>query len=97
MTATRTRGAGKAPGAGMWKTASDASRQAWIEHRRILVDELVQHPDVWEYIAEQARDVAADLPVGDDRTTLQHLALCSDLVAAMLERARTVGEQQAAS
>jgi hypothetical protein len=55
----------------------------------------VQHPDVWEYIAEQARDVAADLPVGDDRTTLQHLAICSDLVAAMLERARTVGEQAA--
>lgn len=81
------------PGKG---TAAE-TRQAWIEHRRILTDELVQHSDVWVYIAEMALQVASEFPVGSKgRAVMARLSVAATDTAGLLVEAADA-EHRAAS
>jgi hypothetical protein len=76
-------GRGNAPGAELL-----AARE---QHRRELVDELAQHPDVFRYLAAQARELAGEFPQGSrEHLTLRLFDQASREVAAMLERAEQV-------
>lgn len=67
---------------------------AQAEQRRILADELVQHPDVLRYLAGEAADLADEFPEGSrEQLTLLLYDQASRGVADMLDRA----EQAAAS
>jgi hypothetical protein len=60
-------------------------------HRRDLVDELAQHPDVFRYLAEQARELADEFPQGSrEHLTLRLFDQACREVAGMLERAEQV-------
>jgi hypothetical protein len=62
-----------------------------VLQRRALVDELVQHPDVFRYLAEQAVDLASEFPSGSrENLTLTLLDQAARGVADMLERAEQV-------
>lgn len=61
---------------------------ARVQHRRDLVDELAQHPDVFRYLAEQAADLVDEFPAGSrEHLTLTLFDQASRGVADMLERA----------
>lgn len=64
---------------------------AQVAQRRVLVDELAQHPDVFRYLAEQARDLAPQFPQGSrEHLTLRLFDQAAREVADMLERAEQV-------
>jgi hypothetical protein len=73
------------------RPAGERLGAARVQHRRELVDELAQHPDVFLYLAEQAADLAAEFPQDSrEHLTLRLFDQASREVAAMLERAEQV-------
>jgi hypothetical protein len=73
--------------------AREAARtpEAQAEHRRVLVDELVQHPDVFRYLAAQALELAGEFPQGSrEHVTLRLFDQAARELAVMLERAEQV-------
>jgi hypothetical protein len=60
-------------------------------YRRVLVDSLAEHPDVFRYLAEQAAELAGDFPEGSrEHITLRLFDQAAREVALMLERAEMV-------
>lgn len=59
--------------------------------RRVMMDALAEHPDVFRYLAEQAADLASEFPGGSrEHLTLVLFDQASRGVADMLEQAAQV-------
>jgi hypothetical protein len=76
---------------GRGNDAGPALLAAREQHRRELVDELAQHPDMFRYLAAQALELAGEFPQGSrEHLTLRLFDQASREVAAMLDRAEQV-------
>lgn len=73
------------------ETRRRSANAAQVQHRRLLADELAQHPDVFRYLAGQAADLAGEFPEGSpDHLTLILFDQAARGIADMLERAEQV-------